>query len=119
VAEAGRPQVFHRDWELVTKENPAKPGEDVIARAVDLGATRPGVPAGKAFPQDPLVDVIAKIEVHVDGRPADAPNRIGWPGEIDTYRVDIHIPEQTAAGMAKLTFTVNGVTGKAAEIPVQ
>ena len=117
--EAGRPQVFHRDWTPVTREQPVKPGEDIITKALDLGETRPAAPAGRPFPIDPLAEIVSKIEVRVNGQTADTSVKVGWPNEVNRYRVDIHIPETTRSGMAKLTLRVNGASGKAVEVPVR
>ena len=115
----GKPQVFHADWAPVTREHPARAGEDVITQAVDLGETRPPVPAGTPFPKTPFADVVAKVEARVNGRAARTATLIGWPETIGQYRLDIHIPEETTPGMARVAITVKGATGPAVEIPVR
>ena len=115
---AGQPQVFHADFGLVTPERPARPGEDVITKAVDLGETRPLVAPGMPFPDNPFADVISPVEARVNGRRARTSTLIGWPQSVGQYRVDLHIPEDTSAGTAHIELRVNGATGPAVEIPI-
>lgn len=116
---AGQPQVFHSDWSLVTPAHPARPGEDLITKAIDLGETRPRVPPGMPFPSQAFADIASPVEARVNGRPARTPILIGWPETVGEYRVDLHIPEETTAGAARVTLRVNRVSGPAVEIPVR
>jgi hypothetical protein len=117
--ENGRLQVFHQDWSPVTVDRPAKPGEELITKAIDLGETNPGVPPGQPFPRDPLADVVSPIQALVNNEEAQISVKIGWPAEVDLYRVDFRIPERTHAGMATLRLLANGITGVPVEIPVK
>jgi len=112
-------EVFHQGWAPVTRANPARRGEVVIARASDLGPTRPAVPEGQAFPNSPFAEIASAIEARVNGKRAEVPARIGWPEEVNVYRVDIRVPEDTAPGMAKVELTAGGRTGPAVKIPVR
>jgi hypothetical protein len=112
-------EVFHQGWAPVTRANPARRGEVVIARATDLGPTRPAVPEGQPFPKSPLAEIAAGIEARVNGKRAEVPVQIGWPEEVNVYRVDIRMPEDTAPGMAKVELTAGGRTGPAVTIPVR
>jgi hypothetical protein len=111
--------VSHQGWKPVSARKPARRGEFVIARAVDLGETTPAVPPGQPFPRDPLARLTAKVEVRVNGIPAELDIRFGWPAEINTYRVDFKVPDAVRPGMAKVEVTASGVTGPPSYIPVR
>ena len=45
----------------------------------------------------------------MNGQPAKVINAIGWPGSVDTYRLDFQVPAEAAKGMA--TIQVSAPTG--------
>ena len=102
VTTAGGPAVFHSDLSPVTAAKPAKAGEVLIVEATGLGPTVPGVDPGQPFPTDSLFQVNSPVDVTVNGRPAEVINSIGWPGLVDTYRIDFRAPDGTTAGMASI-----------------
>jgi hypothetical protein len=53
------------------------------------------------------------------GKPEKCANLIPPPNGAGAARVDIHIPDKTRRGMAKLMLKVNGATGPAVETPVR
>jgi hypothetical protein len=116
--EDGRPQIFHGDGKLLTRDDPVRPGEDVSAKVMDLGATVPAVPAGEPFSGDQRAEVVANVEARVDGAPAEILLKIGWP-TTTLYRVEIRIPATTPKGLSWLQLTAGGVTGPAVEFPVR
>ena len=63
--------------------------------------------------------VNSPIEVTVGGRPAEVVNTIGWPGLVDTYRVDFRVPPDTTAGTASLQLGAAWITGPEVKIAVQ
>jgi len=67
----GRPAVFHLDFFPVSAANPARPGEVLVAAVVGLGAVRGTSPLGQPFPADPLVDVVSRVAVLVNGNEAE------------------------------------------------
>jgi len=115
------PGILHEDFSLVTPARPARPGEVLIVRAKGLGPTRPGLrPAGLArFSSNPLEEVNSPIEVTVNGINAEVLNKLGWPGETDTYRVDIRVPPGTAPGTAIVQITAGWIPGSEVSIPVK
>jgi hypothetical protein len=119
VATASGPAVFHADFSPVTTLKPAKAGEVLIARATGLGPTRPGIDPGQPFPLDATQEVNSPIDVTVDGKSADVINKIGWPGLVDTYRVDFRVPDGIAAGMAAIQLVAAWVPGAAVNIAIQ
>jgi uncharacterized protein (TIGR03437 family) len=122
VAGSSVPSVFHADFSRVTAENPARGGELLILMATGLGPTRPGVDPGNpfpAFPASPLVQVNSPLQVSVNGQVAEVLNKVGWPGLVDTYRVDFRVPEGTAAGPAAIQITAAWIAGPAALVPMR
>jgi hypothetical protein len=119
LATAGGPAVFHADFSPVTTVKPAKAGEVLIMRATGLGPTRPGIDPGQPFPLDATQEVNSPVDVTVNGKAAAVINKIGWPGLVDTYRIDFQVPEGTAAGMAAIQLTASWIAGAAVNIPTQ
>ena len=117
--DVGVPEIFHEHWVRVSAAQPATAGELLQARAVDLGATSPAIPSGQAFPQDPLLHVASAIQVRVNGQPAEVALQIGWPHEVNEYRVDFRVPENIRPGDATVEVTADGVTGPPVTIAVR
>jgi hypothetical protein len=113
------PAVFHADFSPVTAAKPAKAGEILIVKATGLGPTVPGVDPGQPFPSDVLQPVNSPVGVSVNGQPAEVVNAIGWPGQVDTFRVDFRMPNGGATGTAAIQLTAAWITGAAVGIPVQ
>jgi uncharacterized protein (TIGR03437 family) len=112
--------VFHSDFSPVTPANPARTGESLIARAVNLGFTLPAVDPGASFPSSsPYAVVTAPIEVVVDGHATDAVNQLGWPGLSNVYRVDFQMPPGTKSGMVAFQIRASGIAGPVLSLPVQ
>jgi uncharacterized protein (TIGR03437 family) len=119
VATAAGPAVFHTDFSAVTATKPAKAGEVLIVRATGLGPTRPGVDPGQPFPLDGLQEVNSPVGVTVNGQAAEVINKIGWPGLLETYRLDFRAPDGIAAGAAAVQLTAAWIAGPSVNIPVQ
>jgi uncharacterized protein (TIGR03437 family) len=118
-ATATGPAIFHPDFSPVTAARPARAGQTVIVRATGLGPTRPGVNPGQPFPLDSVQEVNSPVEVTVGGLAAEVVNKVGWPGSIENYRVDVRLPEGMPAGLATLQLTAAWVPGASAQIPIQ
>jgi len=119
VRSSGMPEVFHQGWIPVTAASPARVGECLIAKAIDLGATTPPVREGKAFPPTPLLPLASPVAVRVNGRPTQVALQIGWPEMVDTYRVDFCVPQGTDPGIVNIQVTAHGVTGPPTPIPLR
>jgi uncharacterized protein (TIGR03437 family) len=103
----------------VTTANPAKAGEVLIAEASSLGPTVPGVDPGKPFPTNSPFQVNSPVQVTVNGVSAEVINTIGWPGLVNTYRVDFRMPAATTAGTTSIQITAVWVAGPAVGIAAQ
>jgi uncharacterized protein (TIGR03437 family) len=66
-----------------------------------------------------LQDINSPLDVTVNGQAAAVINKIGWPGLVDTYRVDFRVPDGTAAGIAAIQLTAAWISGIAVNIPIQ
>jgi uncharacterized protein (TIGR03437 family) len=113
------PAIFHSDFSLVNAAQPARAGEVLILIATGLGPTQPGADPGKPFPADPLPEVNSPLAVTVNGRPAEILLSIGRPGTTDRYRVDIRVPEGTAAGPATIHLSTAWIAGPDVTIAIQ
>ncbi len=119
VASSAGPSIFHEDFSLVSAAKPAKAGEVLIVKATGLGPTVPGVDSGQPFPAAALLEVNSPVDVTVNSKSADVINKIGWPGLVDTYRVDFRVPDGIAAGAAAIQLTAAWIAGASVGIPIQ
>ena len=117
VSNSNTPAVYHADFIAVTSAKPAKVGEVLILQANGLGPTAPGANPGEPFSANAAL-VNSPLQVSVNGRPAEVLNAIGWPGLVDTYRIDIRVPEGTRSGTAQVRLTVAWIPGLPISIPV-
>ena len=116
---ASGPVVFHSDFSPVTAARPARSGEVLIMQASGLGPTVPGVDPGQPFPADSILQVNSPLAVSVNGQEAEVVNGVGWPGLVDTYRVDFRVPAGMAAGTASVQLSAAWIAGTAVRIAVQ
>jgi uncharacterized protein (TIGR03437 family) len=113
-------EAYHEaNWQPVSASQPARPGERIIIKATDLGATNPPVCRNQVFPQDPLARVAGPVTVHVNGRAANVEEKLGWPGEHNIYRVDVRLPAATEPGLANVDVSVGGQQSEPAAIRVR
>jgi hypothetical protein len=119
VSSSGVPAVYHSDFTPVTAAKPATTGEVLISMATGMGPTQPGVDPGQPFPVSPFSQINSPVGVAVSQQSAEVINAIGWPGLVDTYRVDFRIPSGTAAGQVAIQLSSAWITGPAVSIPVQ
>jgi uncharacterized protein (TIGR03437 family) len=116
---ASGPAVFHANFSPVNATQPARSGEILILRATGLGPTLPGLNPGQPFPLDQIQQINSPVTVTVGSKPAEVINKIGWPGLLDTYRLDIRVPDGITAGFAPIQLTAAWMSGPAQSIPVQ
>jgi uncharacterized protein (TIGR03437 family) len=119
VATATGPAIFHADFSPVTAAKPAKASEILIVKATGLGPTLPGINPGQPFSTDALQQVNSPVAVTVNGQAAEVVNSIGWPGLVDTYRVDFRVPDGAVAGAATIQLTAAWIAGSSINIPLQ
>lgn len=115
----GAAAVFHADFSPVTPARPARSGEVLIVQATGLGPTRPSVDPGQPLPTDAIQPVNSPVAVTVNGQEAEVVNAIGWPGLVDTYRVDFRVPSGVAPGMASVHLSAAWTHGPGVQFAVQ
>jgi uncharacterized protein (TIGR03437 family) len=113
------PAVFHADFSPVNAAKPAHSGEILIVQATGMGPTVPSVDAGQPFPKDAQVVVNSPVDVSINGQPAQVINAIGWPGLVDTYRIDFQVPAEAAAGTAAMQLSAAWIPGVPVSLMVQ
>ena len=119
MTNASGPVVYHEDFSPVTAARPARAGELLIVQATGLGPTVPSVDPGHPFPADSIVQVNSPVAVTVNGQEAHVVNGVGWPGLVNTYRVDFRMPSGLTAGTASVQLSAAWMAGSAVQIPVQ
>ena len=79
------------------------------------------IPPGiKPFATEPPYEQVnAPVDVFVGGVSAEVVNAFGWPGSLDTYRVDFRVPSGSSAGAASLQVTSAWIQSDAVEIRIQ
>lgn len=117
------PAVYHADdFSPATPAAPARVGERLILSASGLGAVRPNLDPGEAFPpmqQGKLHEVNSPVGVTVNGKQAVVLNKVGWPTLNDVYRVDFVVPDGTEPGMATLGISVAWIKGPEVKVPIR
>jgi hypothetical protein len=119
LATASGPEIYHTDWSLVTMQSPARRGEVLIVKLAGLGATEPEVSVDQAFPGEPQAAVRYRVGAVITGLRAKTLNAFGWPGAVNTYRVDVRVPEPLQPGVATLRFSVREMMAPPVEFPVR
>jgi uncharacterized protein (TIGR03437 family) len=117
-----RPEIiaaYHMDFARVSQSSPARAGETIILAARGMGPTRPALDPGQVFPFEAIPTLAARVEVTVNGIAADSPNRLGWPGTSDMYRVDVTLPGGLVPGNASIVMNRAFIPGIPFEIPVR
>jgi hypothetical protein len=119
VITANGPAIVHANTnQLVTAANPAHAGESLTLYATGLGPAK-GVEIGQPFPASPPAQVIAPVEISVNGTSAEVSYAGGYPGAVDGYQVNFTLPSGIAAGMLNLQLSAAWIPGSAVAIPVQ
>jgi uncharacterized protein (TIGR03437 family) len=111
-------EVLHLDFTPVTVAKPARKGETLMMRASGLGPVR-GAVLDKPFPVDPLAVVNSPLDVTVAGKVSLLSNQIGWPGQVDIYRIDFSVPDSVPSGQAVVRLTSAWVPAAEVQIPIE
>jgi uncharacterized protein (TIGR03437 family) len=105
------------DYSLVTPENPARPGETIIAYLTGLPGTTPTVPTGQASPFEPLAVVprysySPLVDAYTIYDPVDLTflfeAQTLWiglvPGLVGVYQVNLVLPGSAGGGDRQVVF---------------
>jgi uncharacterized protein (TIGR03437 family) len=118
----GGPLVFHgSDFSLVTAATPAERGETLVLKVAGLGPTKPDLAMVgiKPFLANPLQEVNSPVSIVFNGGELPVLNKIGWPGETQSYRVDFQVPSDASRGMASLRLVAAWIGGPEVRIPIR
>jgi hypothetical protein len=120
---AERPEIqaaFHENFAPVTATNPARPGELLILQASGLGPLVPGMlPSSTISFPNPPVEVNSPVEAVFGTESVPVLTKIGWPGQVNTYRVDVRIPSGAVTGEAGVQLTAAWIPGGVFRVPVR
>lgn len=107
--------ILHADYSIVNQANPALAGETVQVFLTGLGAVSPPVQDGAAAPgKAPFAQVIAPLNVYVNGLPASIQFKGLAPGLAGLYQVNVQIPVNVGPGPQSLAMqTPDGFTDMA------
>ena len=101
----GRAIVQHLDYSLVTAENPARPGETLLAYVTGTGSVSPAISDGAVGPTDPLSRTTDMIAARIDKLPAS----VLFSGLVPTlsglYAVLLVVPNGVRSGDVSLEIS--------------
>jgi uncharacterized protein (TIGR03437 family) len=109
----------HGDYSVVSKSNPAHPGETIALYVTGLGNVNPPNPDGAAGPANPASVPTNQFTIDVNGTTSPAPAFVGLaPGLAGLYQINFQIPSGLAAGTYLLGIQASDSYTDEAEIPV-
>ena len=100
------PELWHPDGYPVTREDPARPGDVVIALMTGNGPLESAVPTGRATAD--YIPTRHQPVVMVGGTEAAVDYSGSAPGMVGIYRVDFILPRTLPSGEPALQVTVHG-----------
>jgi uncharacterized protein (TIGR03437 family) len=109
------------NYQLVTSSNAVARGRVVQLYVNGLGpvddATRPA--SGEPAPAQPLVWTKVKPTVTIGGKPASVSFNGLAPYNVGLYQLNVIVPADSEVGVQPVVITVNGISSKAANLPVR
>lgn len=88
----------HANNEPITRDNPAHIGETVQLYLTGLGRVKPEIQDGDSGPTSPLSKAIGKIQVYVDGKPAQLAYSGLAPTFVGLYQLNFTVPSGIRSG---------------------
>jgi uncharacterized protein (TIGR03437 family) len=104
---------------LIGSANPAVRGQTIQVFANGLGPVDHTPADGAPAPSDPLARTQAPPTVTIGGQAAEVSFSGLAPGFAGLYQLNVVIPAGLSAGTQTMTVTVNGLTSKTVNLPVQ
>jgi uncharacterized protein (TIGR03437 family) len=90
----------HGDFSLVTSQNPAHRGEELVMYLVGMGATNPAVGSGQPAPgAEPLARPLAAPTVTIDNLPAQVAFAGMTPGGVGLFQINFIVPAAARTGV--------------------
>ena len=113
----GTAAALHGDFEPVTTERPASPGDTILLYATGLGETSPSQVSGE--PAAGEAPVTGNVTVTIGGRSATVHYAGAAPGFVGLYQINVTVPEGLQSGDAAVEVTVDGIgSGEGVTLPV-
>ncbi len=107
------------NYRLIGSANPARRGRVVQLYANGLGPVNNQPPTGEVTPAQPLATTPVTPEVIIGGRPAQVLFSGLAPYIVGLYQINVVVPTDAPVGVQQVTVRVQGVTSKAASLPIQ
>jgi uncharacterized protein (TIGR03437 family) len=120
IADAGRQTAaaIHLDGRLVSKRNPASPGEWISVYATGLGRVNGQIATGAPAPVTPLLETLSPVQAHLDGRAMDVSAACLAPGFVGLYQINIRVPGGLPPGTYPLQLRTGGQPGNLAMLDI-
>ena len=113
----GTAAALHRDFEPVSTERPAVPGEKILLFATGLGETRPAQVSGE--PATGEAPVTGDVTVTIGDRPASVSYAGAAPGFVGLYQINVTIPAGLESGDVAVEVAVDSIgSGEGVTLPV-
>jgi len=97
--------ILRQDYSVLSRTNPALPGEFIQVYLTGLGAVNPAVPDGAAAPTTPLATVVEPVNVYIGGMLATNIQFKGLsPGLSSLYQINVQIPFNLGPGPQTLAI---------------
>lgn len=107
------------DYQLVTAQNPSKPGESLIMYLVGMGATNPNVATGVPAPGGPLAEAAVKPTVTIDGQNSTIQFAGLTPGFAGLYQINFVVPSNARDGDLDVVIKQDGLAANATRLTVK
>jgi uncharacterized protein (TIGR03437 family) len=106
-AEYGSGKIIaqHANYDLITADNPVRPGEYIIAYLAGLGVTDHPVVDGGISPADPLARPVNVPVLTLNGVAVPTYFAGLTPGLVGLYQINVQIPADTPDGDIKLVVS--------------
>lgn len=113
------PVVTHADGSVVTPDNPARPGETLVAYFTGLSSVTNRPETGMPALADPLSTSLLETLVEIGGQAA-ATLFSGWtPGFVALGQVNFAVHPDTPSGLQRFVIRFGGLPTQDLEIPVE
>jgi uncharacterized protein (TIGR03437 family) len=107
------------DYQLVTAQNPAKPGESLIMYLVGMGVTSPNVATGAPAPAGPLAQASVQPTVTIDGQGATVQFAGLTPGFAGLYQINFIVPATARDGDLDVVIKQDTATANPTKLTVK
>ena len=110
--------VLHANYDPVTPQNPARPGEVLLLFVTGLGGVTPPVPTNQAGPVSPLSVPVQLPRVQLDGIQQQIEGAWYAPQLLSVYQVNFRLSTAVQPGSRTLVVSVDGSQSQQATLPV-